>query len=91
MTEKWIAGYASDVWWFYDCRSVSEEFLNIGYFCPVPSRLGVHRLENVVVTGDRACFTTTMEESYMRDALQNVDMLARGETPKNLVDLDHLY
>jgi phosphoglycerate dehydrogenase-like enzyme len=91
LTEKWIAGFASDVWWFYDCRSLSREFLNVGYFCPVPSRLGVHRLENVVVTGDRACFTTTMEENYLKDALLNVDMLASGEVPRNVVDLDRFY
>ena len=92
LVEKRIAGFASDVWWFYDCRpKPGENFLDIGYFCPVPSRLGVHRLDNVVVTGDRACFTNTMEENYMRDALENVDMLARGERPRNLVDLDQLY
>jgi phosphoglycerate dehydrogenase-like enzyme len=91
LVERWLSGFASDVWWFYGFRSVSREFLNLGYFCPVPSRLGVHRLANVVVTGDRACFTTTMEETYMRDALRNVDMLARGCVPDNLVDLNRLY
>ena len=91
LTENWISGFASDVWWFYDCRPTSEDFLNIGYFCPVPSRLGVHKLDNVLVTSDRACFTNTMEADYMKDALENADMLARGETPRNLVDLDILY
>ena len=32
-----------------------------------------------------------MEEDYMKDALRNVDMLAAGETPANLVDLDEQY
>lgn len=91
LTEGGIAGFASDVWWFYDCRPFTEDFVTIGYFCPVPSRLGVHRLENVIATADRSCFTTTMEEDYMKDALKNVDMLARGETPANLVDLDQQY
>ena len=91
LTGGGIAGFASDVWWFYDCRPFTEDFLTIGYFCPVPSRLGVHRLENVIATADRSCFTTTMEEDYMKDALRNVDMLAAGETPTNLVDLDEQY
>jgi phosphoglycerate dehydrogenase-like enzyme len=92
LVEKRIAGFASDVWWFYDCRpKPGEHFLDIGYFCPVPSRLGVHQLDNVIVTGDRACFTNTMEVDYMRDALENVNMLAQGKQPRNLVDLDHLY
>ena len=91
LTGGGIAGFASDVWWFYDCRPFTEEFLTIGYFCPVPSRLGVHRLENVIATADRSCFTTTMEEDYMKDALQNVDMLAAGKTPANLVDFDEQY
>ena len=92
LVEKRIAGFASDVWWFYDCRpKPGENFVDIGYFCPVPSRLGVHQLDNVIVTGDRACFTNTMEEDYLKDALENVNMLAQGKQPPNLVDLDHLY
>jgi phosphoglycerate dehydrogenase-like enzyme len=92
LVERRIAGFASDVWWFYNCRpKPGENFVDIGYFCPVPSRLGVHQLDNVIVTADRSCFTNTMEEDYMKDALENVNMLAEDKRPHNLVDLDQLY
>ena len=44
LTEDWIAGYAADVWWDY------ADTQPAGYHYNMPSRLGIHRLPNVLAT-----------------------------------------
>ena len=94
LTEKWIRGYASDVWWFYSCASsmsVSEPWFNFGFHCPVPSRLGINRMSNVIGTGDRAAFTRGVAESFIHDGLKNLDAFARHGEPLYRVNIELGY
>ena len=94
LTEKWIKGFASDVWWFYSysaargARSESESWHDLGFHFSLPSRLGVNRLPNTIGTSDRAMFVHGVGPSVIGDGLRNVDALARGERPANIVNLD---
>ena len=94
LTEHWIKGYASDVWWFYSysvargSRNESESWFDFGFHYSLPSRLGVNRLPNVVGTSDRATYILGVSHSFIEDGLRNVDALARGERPANIVNLD---
>tara|TARA_B100001013_G_C24217375_1_gene287826 strand:- start:105 stop:509 length:405 start_codon:yes stop_codon:yes gene_type:complete len=51
------------------------------------TRTGLHKLDNVVLTADRAVWSPDTLQNFPRVALQNVDMFARGVRPKHLVDL----
>jgi len=96
LTEKWIKGFASDVWWFYSysvasnvgSRNPSESWFDFGFHYSLPSRLGVNRLPNVVGTSDRATYVRGVSADFIVDGLKNVSAFARGETPPNLVNLD---
>jgi hypothetical protein len=50
--------------------------------------MGVNRLPNVVGTSDRATYIHGVQHSFIEDGLRNVDALARGERPANVVNLD---
>jgi phosphoglycerate dehydrogenase-like enzyme len=94
LTENWIKGYASDVWWFYSCAgstSKDEPWFNFGFHYNVPSRLEVNRLPNVIGTGDRAAFTKGVIHSFIEDGLRNIDQFAGGHKPKNVVNLELGY
>lgn len=94
LREGWIAGFASDVWWIYAYDEGEEQaagFLKFGYHYGVPSRLGIHKLPNVIATGDRASFARGTLERFVYDALDNVRLLARGQRPKYVVDPDLGY
>jgi phosphoglycerate dehydrogenase-like enzyme len=94
LTENWIKGYAADVWWFYSysvargARNESESWFDFGFHYSLPSRMGVNRLPNVVGTSDRATYIHGVTHSFIEDGLRNVDALARGERPANVVNLD---
>lgn len=106
LTERWIAGFATDVWWIYSFKPKASDVgitlsytgsgevdsfwrspTNVGVHAPSISRTGIHKLDNVVLTGDRACWHAETLRAFPRAALRNVDTLARGETPEHLVDL----
>ena len=106
LTEGWIAGFATDVWWNYDVMrgSSDETTARLGFglggddtrWTPLPhrppgpvpySRTGVHRLDNVTVTADRGVWNAETLPEIPREGLQNVDRLARGERPNNILDL----
>lgn len=99
LTEGWIKGYASDVWWFYSysvsanstTRNESESWFDFGFHYSVPSRLGVNRLPNVIGTNDRASYTKGLKSSFVKAGLQNVDELAQGRTPPNIVNAQAGY
>jgi lactate dehydrogenase-like 2-hydroxyacid dehydrogenase len=95
LTEKWIRGFASDVWWLYGYRGSDDPAAGLvnlfGYHYALPSRLGVHKLPNVIATGDRASFARETLENFILDALDNIRMLARGQRPRNLVDIKRRY
>ena len=90
LTENWIAGFGTDVWWDYDMMPEPGDavpFIHWGVANPIVSRMGIHKLDNVVITGDRAAFNPETLENFLKVGLQNVDAFAQGLTPPNLVDL----
>jgi len=80
-----IAGFASDVWWDYaDAMPPDQHFGS-------PSRLGVHLLPNVVVSGDQASNVFFARDAMLELGLQNLAAMLAGERPPHLVDLDAQY
>ena len=61
--------------------------MNIGTCAPAISRSGIHKLDNVVLTGEKASWGAETMENLPIAAMENVSMLAMGQTPKHLVDL----
>jgi phosphoglycerate dehydrogenase-like enzyme len=85
LTNDWIAGFASDVWWDYpDAMPPSMHF-------GVPSRLGIHRLPNVIGSGDRAANTFGVRDRMIRMGAENIAAFARGLLPVHVVDLELGY
>ena len=90
LTENGIAGFGTDVWWDYEMMPEPGDavpFIHWGVANPIVSRMGIHKLDNVVMTGDRGAFNPETLENFLKVGLQNVDAFARGLTPPNLVDL----
>lgn len=84
ITERWIAGFASDVWWSYPSGMVGAQY---GY----PSLAGVHRLPNVVVSPDMAANTPEVRESMVRLAAENVAAYVDGRSMPRQVELSQGY
>jgi phosphoglycerate dehydrogenase-like enzyme len=85
LTEERIAGFACDVWWDYtDAMPPDQHFGS-------PSRLGVHRLPQVVVSGDQGSNVFFARDTMLRDGTENLAAFLRGERPKHLVDLSLGY
>ena len=94
LTEQWIAGYASDVWWIYsygEGEPQIQTFSRLGYHYNVPSRYGIHSLPNVIGTGDRASFTKESLELFIMDALDNIKKFSEDGVPNNMVSISELY
>jgi phosphoglycerate dehydrogenase-like enzyme len=76
-----IAGFASDVWWDYaDAMPPDQHFGS-------PSRLGVHLLPQVVVSGDQASNVLFARDTMLTAGTENLAAFLRGERPAHLVDL----
>ena len=94
LTQKWIKGFAADVWWFYSysasvgSRNESESWFDFGFHYNLPSRLEVNRLPNVIGTADRATFTRGVTHSFIEAGFRNIDQLARGQRPSNIVNTE---
>ncbi|HLT10751.1 MAG TPA: 2-hydroxyacid dehydrogenase [Micromonosporaceae bacterium] len=85
LVEERIAGFASDVWWDYtDAMPPDQHFGS-------PSRLGVHRLPQVVVSGDQASNVFFARDAMLRVGTENLAAFLRGERPRHLVDLSLGY
>lgn len=84
LTEGWIAGYAADVWWDYDDTQPA------GYHYNVPSRWGVHRLPNVLCSGNAAANAPEVKYRLLAQGAANIAAWARGERP-SVIDLDRGY
>jgi phosphoglycerate dehydrogenase-like enzyme len=80
LRERRIAGYASDVWWDYGHTHFG-----------VPSRLEVHRLDNVIGTGNRSINVPGDWDRVLEFGLDNVRRFLDGEAPTRLVDLSAGY
>ena len=85
LSEGWIAGFASDVWWDY------SETMPPSYHYPVPSRTGVNRLPNVLASGDVSANSFTVKDAMLDEGLASLAAFARGDPLPRLVDLDAGY
>jgi len=85
LTNGWIQGYASDVWWDY------PDSMPPAYHYNVPSRTGVHRLPNVICSGDRSCNIPSIKERMIETGIQNIACYLRGEQPPLLVNPSRRY
>jgi lactate dehydrogenase-like 2-hydroxyacid dehydrogenase len=75
-----LAGFASDVWWNY------EDAMPPGYHFAMPSRLGVHRLPNVLGSGDAAANVLKVKDRMIALGLESLVAFLRNETIPRLVD-----
>ena len=90
LVENWIAGFGSDAW--YPPSTGREQWVGgMSLHFAVPSWEGIHKLQNVVATAATAAYTRETIDNVFKVCFENVDMLARGLTPKYLVDIDRGY
>ncbi len=80
LTAVRVAGFASDVWWNY------EDAMPPGYHFAMPSRLGVHRLPNVLGSGDAAANVLNVKERMIALGLESLVAFLKNETIPRLVD-----
>jgi phosphoglycerate dehydrogenase-like enzyme len=85
LQEGWIAGYAADCWWSY------ADTMPAGYHYPNPSRSGIHRLPNVIATGDAGANVLAIKDRMIDHGAIALGAFARGETPPRLVNLELGY
>jgi phosphoglycerate dehydrogenase-like enzyme len=80
-----IAGYAADVWWTYTNSFPAT------YHFPVPSRTGLHKMPNVLGSGDQAA---NVEGIVMRNIDRGIQTLVEFASSKPLtgeIDLELGY
>ena len=80
-----IAGFAADVWWDYSLS------MPVGYHYNVPSRLGVHRLPNVLGTANVAANIPAIRDRMLEATVENVRQFLAGEPMDRQVDLEAEY
>lgn len=85
LTEGRLAGYAADVWWNY------VDAFPATYHFPVPSRTGLHKLPNVLASGDRAANVASIKDRVIDLGVESLAAFARGEPMPRSVDLDLGY
>ncbi len=80
-----LAGYGADVWWTYNnCFPATYHF-------PVPSRTGIHKMPNVLGTGDQG---GNAEDVLARNIGRTIESLAEFHAGRPLtwgIDLDLGY
>ena len=81
LTSSRIRGYAADVWWSY------TESLPASYHYPIPSRTGLHRLPNVIASGDQAANVEGVTDRLLDMATESLAAFARGEAMPRGIDL----
>jgi phosphoglycerate dehydrogenase-like enzyme len=85
LTSGKLGGYGSDVWWTY------ENSFPATYHFPVPSRTGIHRLPNVMGTGDQG---GNAEDVLANNIERTIESIAEFRDGKELswgIDLDLGY
>ena len=85
LTESRLRGYAADVWWSYSNTSPST------YHYPIPSRTGLHKLPNVLASGDQAANVEGLKDRLIDMAIESLAAHARGEAMPRAVDLELGY
>lgn len=85
LTEGRLAGYAADVWWTYD------DTLPPSYHFPIPSRTGLHKLPNVVATGDQASNVAGVPDRLIAMGTESVAAFFRQQPMPREINLDLGY
>jgi len=85
LTSGHIASFASDVWWDYEDAMPPDQHFGS------PSRLGVHLLDNVIVSGDQGSNAFFARDTMLERGLENLSEMLKGGTPRNKVNLDEQY
>lgn len=85
LTQGRLAGYASDVWWTYTNSFPAT------YHFPIPSRTGLHKLANVVASGDQASNVDRVLERILEMGAESLAAFARGEAMPRAIDLELGY
>lgn len=81
LTTGTLGAFASDVWWDY------EDAMPPGRHFSTPSRLGVHQLPNVTVSGDQASNAYFVRDVMLQSAIADLRALLDGGDPEHEVDL----
>jgi phosphoglycerate dehydrogenase-like enzyme len=74
-------GYAADVWWTY------TDTFPPNYHYPIPSRTGLHKLPNVIGTGDQACSVDGVPERLIAMGTESLAAFAKGKSMPQAIDL----
>ncbi|HEV7956793.1 MAG TPA: NAD(P)-dependent oxidoreductase, partial [Marisediminicola sp.] len=85
LTRGHIGAFASDVWWDYEDAMPPDQHFGS------PSRLGVHLLENVIVSGDQGSNVHFARETMLAGGLRNLREMMSGVRPTHQVDLAEQY
>jgi phosphoglycerate dehydrogenase-like enzyme len=80
-----LAGFAGDVWWSY------PDVMPPGYHFSMPSRLGVHRLPNVLASTDSAANVLAVKDRMIAFGVESLVAFVRGGEIPRLVDPDLGY
>ena len=86
LTEGWIAGFATDVWWDY-----RDEDMPPGTHFPALSRSGVQKLPNVLGSPDYAGNLLEVKDAMIERGIENLAAFVKGESLPNRVDLETGY
>jgi phosphoglycerate dehydrogenase-like enzyme len=79
LSKEWSAGAGIDVWYEYPPSP------------DTPSKSGLHKLSNTVVTPHRAAWTREAYKKSLDAAIENLNRYVRGEELRNVIDLDLGY
>ena len=85
LTEGRLAGYAADVWWNY------ADTFPPTYHYPIPSRTGLHKLPNVICSGDQACNVDGVADALIAMGTESLAAFASGQTMPRAIDLELGY
>ena len=86
LTEGWIAGFATDVWWDYN-----DEDMPPGTHFPTLSRSGVQRLPNILGSPDYGGNLLEVKDAMIERGIENLVAFIKGESLPNRVDLEAGY
>lgn len=81
LTSGSLGAFASDVWWDY------EDAMPPGRHFSTPSRLGVHQLPNVVVSGDQASNAYFVRDVMLESGIRDLRTMLDGGRAEHEVDL----
>lgn len=90
LTNGTLAGAGLDPWWVYPASPVARD--SSGNMIPVmPAHEPFWELDNVVLSPHTAGFADVSVEGLWGESFENAIRADRGETPRNLVDLERGY